>query len=144
MPPDPVKPQPEARPSPVAGYGWKYRQPTCAHGYVIGKGLCPEPGCRGAHKKRLMPHYRQSYLASKDMTAGTREPGKYRCYMCGRVLPDGTVPELGESRFFRAASKRNGHQSRCKQCDNKRRRWRRTFGTAEPPRVRGGAKEGDD
>jgi DNA-directed RNA polymerase subunit RPC12/RpoP len=138
---DPVKPQPEQKSANRPGQRWKYRQPTCSHGFVVGKGLCPHAGCRGAHRKLLLPHYRQSYLASKDMTAGKREPGKYRCYMCGRLLPDGTVPELGPSQFFRASSKRNGHQSRCKQCDNKRRFWRRWYGTAESPR-RGGADSG--
>jgi hypothetical protein len=137
---EPVKPQPVT----IAGFSWKHRERKCAHGFVLGRGLCPHPGCRGAHKKRLLPHYCQSYLRDKDMTAGKQEPGHYRCYMCGRLLPDGTIPELGPSQFFGATSKRNGHQSRCKQCDNKRRFWRRWYGTAEAPRVRGGADSGQD
>lgn len=119
------------QPAPVQGYRWKYRQPTCKHGFVLGKGLCPHIGCPGARRRRTLLHYRTSYLKPKDMTAGAT-PGLYRCYMCGRKLSDGTMPErYGPSQFFGASSKRNGHQSRCKQCDNRRRRWRRCLGTAQ-------------
>lgn len=79
----------------------------CRHGFV--KGLCVVFGCESAETNMLAPQQRRRGQGELLLL-----PGVFQCRACGLVK--------ALSEFYANRSSRRGHQSRCKECDN---RWKR-------------------
>lgn len=84
-----------------------HRSNRCEHGFLSELRLCPV-----CFPKSLTanPRIRASNGQFRATASEGLPDGYYRCWRCGKVKP------LQD--FSRCASKRNGHLSRCKKCDN--------------------------